>query len=195
MKRSATIAAVAVAVSLLPLAGADLGAQKYPVVEEIEGVSMTEYFVNGGSPVGDVALERNCRPSEEEENALYRTNNHGEKYISNVSLLFVDEEDRGGLYTYSGEQVRTLNGYFSCIGLERFEEPEYFGCRSIKTLYRYLEMFQPNHPSPDRAPWSEMNQELYLNLYVLGGGIAYRDETGYMELRYKARWTLCKELW
>ena len=158
MKRSATIAAVAV--SLLPLAGADLGAQKYPVVEEIDGLSMTEYFVNGGSPIGDVELERNCRPSEEKENALYETGYSGTTYISQEDLLF-EESPLGS----------TLNGYFSCIGLERFEEPEHFGCRSIKTLYRYLEMFQPNHPSPDRAPWSEMNQELYLNPPLFTSGL------------------------
>ncbi len=157
---------------------------QYPVVEEFGGLNFMEYFVNGGSPIGDTDLEVNCRPSEEEKGVLFNAVHEGLRYATQPSILFKN-----------GEGQRTLNDYFSCLGLRQFEEPEYFGCSSIKTLFRYLEMFQPNHPSPDRARWSEMDQELYFALYFLGWSTKKDDERGSMRERYKARWTLCKELW
>ncbi len=159
-------------------------AAQYPVVKEFGDFDFTEYFVNGASPIGDTDLEVNCRPSEEERDSLFfRIRDDGLGYIDPMSPF------------RSGEQQRIINGYFSCIGLRQFEEPERFGCASIMTLFSYLEMFQPNHPSPDRARWSEMDQELYYALYLLGRKIKIDDEKGYMVRMYGGRWTLCKELW
>ena len=56
-------------------------------------------------------------------------------------------------------------------------------------------MFQPNHPHPDRARWSEMDQELYLALYLVGWTVKIWDEEGAMLALYKGHWSLCKELW
>ena len=159
-------------------------AAQYPVVKEFGDLDFTEYFVNGASPIGNTDLEVNCRPSEEERDSLFfRIRDDGLGYISTRTLFS------------SGEQQRIINRYFSCIGLRQLEEPERFGCASIKTLFRYLEMFQPNHPSPDRAQWSEMDQKLYYALYELGWTIKKDDEEGYMARIHGGHWTLCKELW
>lgn len=172
---AALLTALAASFFLVP----EVQAQRYPVVEEFGGVNFMEYFVNGGSPIGDTDLEVNCRPSGDKRSTLL---NFDFEDDGRLKLLLEDDERRklalegdesAGIppwveFVGEGERQRTVNDYFSCIGLRQFDEPENFGCSSIKTLFRYLEMFQPNHPSPDRARWSDMDQELYSALYALG---------------------------
>ena len=178
------IVAIPVALAAEPVAVAQpASAQEYPVVEEFQGLNLMEHFINGAAPIGDTDLERNCRPSGEARDALFMLNLGGQRVIS-PNLLFRE-----------GERQGIINRYFQCIGLERFSEPEMFGCSSIKTLFRYLEMFQPNHPSPDRARWNEMDQELYFGLYLVGRVVIRRDLDGSMRTVHGNRWTICKELW
>ena len=123
------IAATLVALVCLPaLVARPASAQEYPVVEEFQGVNLMEYFINGASPIGNTDLERNCRPSDEEKEVLFYVRRDGNRGIKTYPFFF-DNGERQGI----------VNRYFQCIGLGQFEEPEEFGCSSIKTLFRYLE--------------------------------------------------------
>ena len=185
--RHLLIPAVLVALSFQPALTHRVSAQEYPVVEEFQRTNLMEHFINGAAVPGDTDLERNCRPSGATRDSLFNTysrGNGGTFTAIPLNILFKNGEKQG-----------TINQYFQCIGLERFSEPEMFGCSSIKTLFRYLEMFQPNHPSPDRARWSEMDQELYVSLYNVGRNVIRRDRDGSMRKGYGNRWILCREFW
>ena len=187
-------------------------AQEYPVIRELEGIDLTEYFVNGGSPVGNIDVERNCRPSGADKDVLFwpeqpgwwHENGYEHRFGgTGTFLLFnrrgIEDADRR---ERAEDQALVLNRYFSCLGLGRLRDPGEFGCTSLKILLQFLEMFQPNHPSPDRVHWSDMDQELYLQLYRIGRRIQRaRDGASdglYANLfrkSYGGNWSLCAELW
>lgn len=90
------------------------------------------------------------------------------------------------------ERARIIRRYFRCIGLP-VEKVDVIGCRTLNSLFRYLAMYQPNHPNPDRVPWGEMNKDLYLGLYNLGSAIVSENAKGQMRRKFGNRWVLCTE--